>query len=109
MKKAYELYAELYRLGGHIYIKNGKLRAGPASLIRPDLRALMRENKEDIRAIASVLQESLNLRLEEMVDAVFTNDEARFCGNPIPPEQLLSFEEIEGRLKKCKESETQKN
>ena len=98
MKIAYEIYAELYRLGGHIYIRDGKLHAGPARVIRPGLRTSMRENKEDIRAIASVLQASLNFKLEEMVDEVFTHSEARFCVDTLPTEQLLSYEEIQERL-----------
>ncbi len=100
MKVAYELYAEVVRSGGHIYIKAGMLCAGPASAITEDLRTSIIANRENVRSIASVLQESINFKLEEMVDEVFTNDEARFCGDPLPPERLLSFEEIKRRLER---------
>lgn len=99
MKEAYEIYSEIHRLGGHIYIRKGILSAGPAKLITRDLEASIRAYKEDVRALASVLNINLEFGLEEMVEDVFTNDEARFCDNRLPPEGLLTLEEIERRIK----------
>lgn len=98
MKEAYEIYVKINRLGGQLYIRKGKLCAGPASLIPEDLRASILAHRDDIRALASVLQGSLYLKIEEMVDEVFANDKARFFCDSLEPEQLLSYEEIERRL-----------
>ena len=98
MKIAYEIYAEVVRSGGHIYIKAGLLCAGPPSVISGDLETSIKTYQKDIRAIASVLQESLNFKLEEMVDEVFTNDDARFYVDALPDEKLISYEEIKRRL-----------
>jgi len=102
LKEAYKIYREITRLGGHIYIRNEILTAGPSKIISEDLRTSLTTYKENIRVLASVLNVNLEFNLEEMIEDVFTNDEARFCGESLPPEGLLTLEEIERRIKDAK-------